>query len=64
MDLLFQRFPDREISYNEHVSDLDDRLELIKNMYIEEEYESDVFLENESSIVKDFNNSLMDEEII
>ena len=64
MDLLFQRFPDREVSYNEHVSDLDDRLELIKNMYIEEEYESDVFLENESSIVKDFNNSLMDEEII
>ena len=64
IDLLFQRYPDREISYNEHVSDLDDRLELIKNMYVEEEYESDVFLENESSIVEEFNNSLPDEEII
>lgn len=64
IDLLFQRYPDREISYNEHVSDLDDRLVLIKNMYVEEEYESDVFLENESSIVEEFNNSLPDEEII
>lgn len=64
IDLLFQRYPDREISYNEHVSDLDDRLELIKNMYVEEEYEPDVFLENESSIVEEFNNSLPDEEII
>ena len=64
INLLFSRYPDRELSYNEHVNDLEDRLELIKNMYVEEEYESDAFLENESSIVEDFNNSLLDEEII
>lgn len=64
LDLLFQRYPDREIAYSELVNDLADRLELIKNMYVEEDYESDNFLENESSMVKDFNNGLMEEEII
>lgn len=64
IDLLFNKYPDREVAYNVHLKDLDDRLELIKNMYVDEKYESDTFLENESSIVEDFNNSLPDEEII
>ncbi len=61
---LFDRYPDREIAYNEHVDDLKDRLELIKNMYVEEDYQSDNFTENESKIVEDFNNSLQEEEKI
>lgn len=61
---LFDRYPDREIAYNEHVDDLKDRLELIKNMYVEEVYQSDNFTENESKIVEDFNNSLQEEEKI
>ena len=64
IDQLFERYPDREVAYNEHVKDLDDRLELIKNMYVEEKYESDNFLENESKMVEDFNKTLPDEEII